>query len=83
MNFRYVPLDSATADRFRRTGMDGGNYPLEQAFPNARPSYVNIHTAQFGCFLCRVEQGYDALDPQRTVERARENQAFHFLCLFP
>lgn len=28
---------------------------LERAFSDARTSYVNIHTARFGCFLCRVE----------------------------
>jgi hypothetical protein len=30
---------------------------LERAFTDMKTSYVNIHTAQFGCFLCRVEQG--------------------------
>jgi uncharacterized protein DUF1203 len=154
MKARYVPMDSATADRFRRTGLDDGGgsfrrvtaeqpvypcrqclrranpgeqlllgsyhlelpkgaywtpspvfvhleecegfhgenepeilfgpplsiraydadhqmiYPLtdlahgkealalvERAFADSKTSYVNIHTAQFGCFLCRAERG--------------------------
>ena len=29
---------------------------VERAFADAKTSYVNIHTAQFGCFLCRAER---------------------------
>ncbi len=28
---------------------------LERALGDARTRYANIHTARFGCFLCRVE----------------------------
>jgi hypothetical protein len=31
------------------------NALLERAFTDVRTSYVNLHTARFGCFLCRVE----------------------------
>ena len=30
---------------------------VERVFAGAKTSYVNIHTAQFGCFLCRAERG--------------------------
>jgi hypothetical protein len=29
---------------------------VERAFADAKTSYANIHTAQFGCFLCRAER---------------------------
>lgn len=29
---------------------------LARAFGNARTRYANIHTARFGCYLCRVER---------------------------
>ena len=29
---------------------------VERAFADVKTSYVNIHTAQFGCFLCRTER---------------------------
>jgi len=49
MNFRYVPIDSAAADRFRRTGVDDGgnhvqhvtadqpNYPCRHCLRKAKP----------------------------------------------
>jgi len=42
MKVRYVPMDSATANRFRRTGLDDRNGPLRQVTAE-RPVYPCRH----------------------------------------
>ena len=42
MNFRYIPMDSATADRFRRTGVDDGGNPFRQMTAE-QPKYPCRH----------------------------------------
>lgn len=42
MKVRYVPIDSATANRFRRTGLDDGDGPVRQVTAE-RPAYPCRH----------------------------------------
>ena len=67
MNFRYVPIDSATTDRFRRTGVDDGGNPFRQMTADLQFKWGEFALRQCGkiehhkfrsfCLRCRNLSG--------------------------